>query len=211
MKNPFKVARALYSLAALVRDPDKLGQVFELASALGDPKTLKPIVEAIREDDVGGQALAEKRRLRVDLAALSKLPLGTLGRVFADEMTRQGLTPDALPDLETPDDASFVRAHFYDTHDVWHAVTGFGTTWPEEIGLQAFYLAQVPGPLPALLLTVGAARVALFEMSARENVMDAVARGWTLGKRSKKLFGQRWDLLWDKPLADVRTDLGLAA
>jgi ubiquinone biosynthesis protein Coq4 len=33
----------------------------------------------------------------------------------------------------------------YETHDIWHVVTGFHTDVAGELGLQAFYLAQFPG------------------------------------------------------------------
>ncbi|NVL83997.1 Coq4 family protein, partial [Escherichia coli] len=90
----------------------------------------------------------------------------------------------------------FLRAHLYETHDVWHVVTGFGTDWRAEIGLQAFYLAQIPGPLSAALLGVGCLRLAAYDMKSRDGVMDAVVRGWTMGKRARAFFGVRWNHLW---------------
>ncbi len=102
-----------------------------------------------------------------------------------------------------------MRAHLYETHDIWHVVTGFGTDWKSEIGLQAFYLAQVPGPLPATLLAVACLRIAVYEMTAREDVMREIVRGWTMGKQAKALFGTRWNELWTTPLEDVQRQLGL--
>lgn len=40
--------------------------------------------------------------------------------------------------------------------------------------------------------------------------LDAITRGWTLGKSASPLFGVAWDELWERPLADVRGELGLA-
>jgi ubiquinone biosynthesis protein Coq4 len=114
-----------------------------------------------------------------------------------------------MPHLETPDDHSFLRAHLYETHDVWHVVTGFATDWRSEIGLQAFYLAQIPGPLSAALLGVGCLRLAAYDMKSRDGVMDAVVHGWTMGKRARAFFGVRWNHLWSTPLDEVRARLGV--
>ena len=62
-----------------------------------------------------------------------------------------------------------------------------------------------------MLLAVGAIRLALFEMSAREELFDAITMGWQLGRKSQKLFGVRWDLLWDIPIEDVRRSLDVTA
>jgi ubiquinone biosynthesis protein Coq4 len=39
--------------------------------------------------------------------------------------------------------------------------------------------------------------------------MNAIARGWLLGRRARPLFGMRWAQRWTHPLADIRRDLGL--
>ncbi len=124
-------------------------------------------------------------------------------------MIANGLEPSALPSLATPNDHAYLRAHLYETHDVWHVVTGFATDWHSEIGLQAFYLAQIPGPLSAVLVAVGCLRIGAFEMESRDNVMNAIVRGWTIGKRARPFFGVRWNELWNVPLADVRKLLGV--
>ncbi len=207
---PLRTARALYGLVTLLRDPDELPQVFEMAEALGTPEALATMIRDIERDPKGARALAERPRLRVDLEALRALPAGTLGHEFAVMMDTLGLDPAALPELPSPDAASFVRAHLTETHDLWHLVTGFGVDWKGEIGLQAFYLAQLPTPLAATLVAVGCLRVARYEMDRREDVMAEVVRGWELGKRAEKLFGVRWDELWAVPLEDVRARLGLS-
>jgi ubiquinone biosynthesis protein Coq4 len=39
--------------------------------------------------------------------------------------------------------------------------------------------------------------------------MRAIVRGWLLGKRSRPLFGMRWDDHLERPLDEVRRSLGL--
>lgn len=207
--SPFRAAKALYSLAALVRDPNRLGEVFEMSDALASPDVIAPVIAELARDPRCAAALDEKHRFRIDLRELSALPPGTLGRALADQMRAQGLDPSALPSLDAPDRHSFFRAHLYETHDVWHVVTGFGTDWRGEIGLQAFYAAQIPGPLPSMLLAVGFLRTAIYEREAATPILDEVTRGSVMGRRASPLFGVHWDELWDVPLETVRRSLGL--
>jgi ubiquinone biosynthesis protein COQ4 len=207
--HPLRTAKALYSLARLVKNPDRLGEVFELSDALATREAMAPIVSGIASDPFVSQALEERRRLRIDLRSLRTLPKGTLGRAFAEHMDAAGLDPGALPDLASEDAIGFFRAHLYETHDVWHVVTGFGVDWRAELGLQAFYIAQIPGPLPLLLVAVGFVRSALYEPEATLPFLEEVVRGFRMGRAARPLFGVRWDELWDVPLAEVRTRLGV--
>lgn len=207
--NPLRAAKALFSLAQLVRDPSKLGQVFEMADALAHPAGLAEMVARLSKDPVKAKAFEERHRFKIDLPTLRKLPAGTLGRVFAEHMDAENLDPAALPALAVTDKASFFRAHLYDTHDIWHVVTDFRTDVFGEIGLMGFYLAQIGGPLPSLLLAVGFMRVALYNVEAGPDMMRSVERGWRLGNEATTFFGVHWDEMWSVPIAEVRNRLGI--
>src|SRR5256885_5455553 len=119
---PLRTAKALYRLANLVRDPTRLGEVFEMVDAISSPKVLAPIVDALSKDPDAARAFEERHRIAIDLAKLRALPEGTLGRAYAEHMIAQDLDPSALPTEPSPDAYSFFRAHLYETHDIWHAV-----------------------------------------------------------------------------------------
>jgi ubiquinone biosynthesis protein Coq4 len=209
--SPLRALQALYRLARLVRDPNRLGEVFEMSDAVASPEALQPIVDRIARDPAVARALDERHRFAIDIPALRALPEGTLGRTFAEHMIANKLDPSALPKLPSDDRLSFFRAHLYETHDIWHVVTGYATDVAGEIGLQAFYLAQIPGPLPSLLLAVGFLRTGIYDDTLREPLMDGIVRGWEAGRRSVPLFGIRWDDLWHLPIADVRRRLRIDA
>jgi ubiquinone biosynthesis protein COQ4 len=207
-------ARALWSAIRLIRDPDRLNEVFtlsdEMVLAAGSARR-EEIVETVRRDPAGAAAMRDKPRTgKIDLGELQKLPLGTLGRAFADHMIENKLDPGALPRLGASDDLEFLRAHLYETHDIWHVVTGFATDVPGELGLQAFYLAQFPGGLPVALLAAGFVNTVMYEFDQRDTRMRAIVRGWLLGKRAKPFFGVRWAEWWNTPLSEVRAKLGVA-
>src|SRR2546423_11879143 len=100
--SPVRAARALYSLVTLVRDPDRLAEVFDMADALATPQMIEPVADALAaRDPACARALAERHRFTIALEDLRSLPRGTLGREFAEHMLANGLDPGPLPDLHT--------------------------------------------------------------------------------------------------------------
>ncbi len=209
MPSPLTYAKALRAFVRLVRDPTRLEEVFVLAESVETPEAAARVAEVFQGDPRSARVLRERPRLgEVDLGALSRLPEGTLGRTFADAMIRMKLDPkDILVPERVASDFDYVRAHLRETHDVWHAVTGFDTDVAGELGLQAFYLAQFQAPLSALLLMVGFANTLFFGMQDKDRRMREIVRGWLVGKRAEPFFGVRWAEMWARPLADVRCDL----
>lgn len=195
----------------LLKDPDDLEEVFMLDRAL-PREVLDELVRTARKHPTGRTALRDKPRLEIDLPTLRKLRAGTFGRAVADFFDAHGLDPKAIPKLDVSDDdddATYVHAHLYETHDVWHVALGFGTNVSEELGLQAVYAAQLPGNLAPLLIAGGLVQSALWVQKDFSARLAAVARGHELGKRCEPLFGIRWADWWELPLEEVRRRLGL--
>ena len=206
-------AQALLSFVRIVRDPNRLDEVFELSDKLAGahPEELAAMVDALGRTEKGAKALRERPRLgKLSLSALGEYPEGTLARGFADFLGERGLDPASIPTLEVHDEGSFVRAHLYETHDLWHVVTGFDTDVAGELGLQAFYAAQVPGKLPIALLSGGMLNTLIYADGDRARRLAAISRGWTMGERAAPFFGTDWAQLWSTPLAEVRSALRLS-
>lgn len=204
------LARAVVAYTKIARDPNQLGEVFRLADSLSEPAVMERLTTAFRRDPRGREALARRARVHADLGALAELPEGTLGRAYARFMRDNGLTPEAIPSLEGASEHEFVRAHLYETHDMWHALTGFGADVAGELGLQGFYSAQIDGPLATAILAAGLLNTALFSMDERVARMDAITAGWRAGRAAAPLFGFDWAASWARPLAEVRAELGIA-
>ena len=149
MRNPLSMLQAGSAFVRLTADMSRLDEVFNLSDGLVNDEASREMVEACRAHETGARALETRPHVHLDLKVLRALPTGTLGREYALMMDRNGLDPASIPSLPDDDEGKYVRAHLYETHDLWHVVTGFGTDVPGELGLQAFYQAQLPGKLPA--------------------------------------------------------------
>jgi ubiquinone biosynthesis protein Coq4 len=173
----------------------RLGRRFarweEMGAALkGDPRT--------------ADALHARRAFGpIDLARLAPLPEGTLGRVFADHCRERGLDPNLIH-VPPTDEVGWMLNHLYQTHDIWHVVTGWDNDLPGEVGLGSFYAAQFRSPaffgymLALILLNV------VFRRADLDAVMSAMSVGYRAGKQAEPLFGVDWDALWEVPLAEIR-------
>jgi len=210
MLSPLKLFRGVRAMVRITMDPTRLEEVFVLANLAEESPELARLVEQIRQDPRFADAMRERPRLgRVDQDALAALPEGTLGRAYADFMGARGLRHEDLELVRGERDVDWVRNHLRETHDLWHVATGFDTDVAGELGVQAVYLAQFAGPLPLVLLTAGMLNTLVRERGDATRRLDAIARGWLLGKRARPLFGLAWAARWERPLEDLRRELGL--
>ncbi|MCA9675873.1 MAG: hypothetical protein H6709_08910 [Kofleriaceae bacterium] len=209
MRSPLLYVKLARSFVRLVRDPDRLDEVFVIADGLQGTEAVDAMIDHARRDPQGSRALDDRPRVAIDLPRLRAMPDGTLGRETARFLDDRGLDPTDIPQRDATDPASFVRAHLYETHDLWHVVTGFHTDVAGEIGLQAFYLAQLPARLAPMLISIAMLNTFLMSFDDRDARMEAITRGWQLGRAAQQLFGLRWAELWSTPLVEVRARLGL--
>ena len=200
-------------MVALARNPENTQAVFGIVDGLrhlAGGKFEQRVLDHMRKRPETARLIDERYTAQPpDVAALTSLPEGTLGRTFAEHLRARGLSTDFYPTMAVEDEASYVAMRMRKTHDIWHVVTGFDTDVAGELGLQAFALSQLQSPFAVLLLTIGLVR-SLWEPHSLEPVMNAVTRGWTMGQVARPLFAQKWELGWEKPLADVRRELGIA-
>lgn len=201
--------RMLFGFIGVVRDIERTDDVFQISEKIPD-SALVPALDYVKNGPWGKAALESRRLLpRMDFPAMARLPEGTLGREYAELMTKRGLSPDFHPEIELISPAKYYRLHLYQTHDLWHVVTGFRADPAGELGLQAFYYAQTEMPLPVLLLAAGILNAALFHPSDVTPRLEAILRGYRMGRNSRLLFGFPWADHWLTPLRDVRTLLGI--
>ena len=203
--------RASLAFVRVVMNPNNLTQVIRFVDALTSlPVVSGPLVEAMRGSEQGRRALETKVRFgRVDIEALAQCPPGSLGQAFASYLKSNGLDPSALPARKAVTDAEYVSAHLYETHDIWHVVTGFQTDVAGELGLQAVYAAQLPSRVAVGILAIGMVQTLFKGFADREARFEQIVRGWQMGRRAAPLIGFDWRSMLNAQLLEVRQQLGL--
>lgn len=208
--NGLSLIMGLGSFMRLSKDPGRLDEVFRLSRKLATPQQLESIASELEaRSPQSYEALRSQPRLRSAVVPEEQLPPDSLGRAYLDFMKANQLDPNDIPDMPVRSRGDYVLAHLYETHDLWHVLTGFATDVGGELGLQAFYSAQVPSPLSSLLLSTGLLNTALFSMEDRKRRMHEVVRGWKMGVEAKPLFGVDWDALWKQPLRAVQESFNI--
>lgn len=211
---PLEPARALRAFVALAKDPDDLPQVFTILQAMSGSAPLR-LLKRFRAT-ASGSALLEARtdivELLADREALRALPDGTLGRAYLDFVESEGISAEGIrdaaargedPSVTRPSDLDYLHARMRDTHDLWHAATGYRGDVLGEAALLAFILAQTWNGGVGIIVALGLYKAQSPE--ARALILD----GFLRGRRAAWLPPQPWEELLALPLSVVRERLRL--
>ncbi len=211
----YDLKRALPALRKLIANPDDLPQVFTLIDALQGSALAR--FRAGFERTEGGRALLrdepELAPLLADREALRRLPEGSLGRAYLAFVEAEGISAQGIIDAsvagagesDESDPDRFIYDRLRDTHDLWHAVTGYQGDVLGELALLGFILAQNFQPGIFMILTA-----ACLKGFAGDDWW-LVADGYVRGKRAAWLPSVNWEVLLDQPLDDVRRQLKVGA
>ncbi|MDJ0704512.1 MAG: Coq4 family protein [Leptolyngbyaceae cyanobacterium MO_188.B28] len=194
--------KQLYREIQASRSPENLGDFAILkADALG--ARMHSSVATKMESVVGYYPA-------IDMEALGQFPEGSFGREYARHMQENRLTPfNVSPELDDVAQRNVFALRYAVTHDIFHVLLGFDTSYAGEIGVLAFAAAQ--NYSPALKLSLKAARV-LYPLLAprqRQAIAANLKLGAALGQQAKFLLGYRFEDHWSHPLTDIKAELGL--
>lgn len=188
------------------RNPNATNAVFGVVSALRKLGLLEEEHKRLISQAENRDVFKNRKMLgTVDLQGLRQLPAGTLGRIYADHMFDNKLDPNFYEVVEIDDDSSYVVMRMRQTHDLWHAITGFDTTVEGELALQAFMMAQMHTPLAPFLIGGQLIVYGLRNPMGAREIMEKTAQGWLLGKKSKSIFAIDWESHWATPISDLRS------
>ena len=211
VKRQMRQLSAFQSGMSLVRNPNNLSEIIKLSDKLlemAGPEDIRKFSEDLCQTPQAIGAIENRYRVEsCDVKALSQYRKGTLGYSYVKHLEKNEIAPESLTPPPVKDDFTYVVAHLYETHDIWHTVTGYGTSIADELGLASFGAAQLPSQFEYLLLAGGLLNTVFYQFDQRDERMTAIAEGWVLGKKAKPFFGIRWSEFWDKPLQQVRKEL----
>jgi ubiquinone biosynthesis protein COQ4 len=214
---PIDFAKATRAVRALLADPDDLPQVFALLEAFSGG-TLERLERRFAKSASGRRLLADQPDivpLLADREALRRLPAGSLGRAYLDFMESENISAEGIRaaaengmqhQRELGGNLGYVHARMRDTHDLWHAVTGYHGDVLGETALLGFLVAQTRNPGIAVLVAVG-----LFKTLGRPEATRLVLDGIRRGIRAAWLPDMDWEAMLAEPLESVRLRLGTGA
>jgi ubiquinone biosynthesis protein COQ4 len=213
----FSPRRALVSLRRLLRDPDDLPEVFTLIDSLSGLAPLR-MRRRLRRSLSGARLLRARPDivpLLSDRERLRQLPAGSLGRAYLAFVESEGISAAGIVEAneraqvaapERSPELAWVHARMRDTHDLWHAVTGYQGDVLGEASLLAFLLAQT-GNAGVGLIVAAALMKSLRDPEVRRTIVTGFRRGW----RANWLPEVEWESLLALPVDEVRARLGVDA
>ena len=208
LKKSWALVKGTIAFIRLIKDPKQLDKVIELSNELAEPTALRQIVDrASRESVTAKNSFSEQPRVDLNLVLGNQTELlpNSLGAQYLKFLNDRNLDPHDLPIYRSNSHEQYVQAHLIETHDIWHIVCGFETDEAGELGLQAFYLAQLGTQLSSVLIGGGFLNSAFLAQEDTDNRMNEIIRGWKMGKSAKQLFGTDWNKYWNTPLEEIRS------
>jgi len=146
----------------------------------------------------------------VDVDRLAQLPEGTLGRAYAQHMKKYHIQPlEISSDMAVDARQNPLALRLIAVHDIYHALLEFSTAYSGEAGVFAFKAAQGYSKAIALLQPIGLIAIMLMRPRKIKQTLADYRRGWALGKQAENILTYRFEDNWDKPIDEVRAELGL--
>lgn len=146
----------------------------------------------------------------IDLEQLSQLPEGTLGYEYTQHMQKNGIQPlEISQDLREEADEHLFALRYTVTHDIFHILLGSDTSYAGEMGVFAFTIAQNYSKMMNSFEPLITSVYPLIFINQSKQMRANIRKGKALGKKAKCLLVSRFEDNWARPIADIRSDLGL--
>ena len=146
-----------------------------------------------------------------NLEQLSQLPEGTLGYEYAQHLKKHHIQPLKIsPDLKEEADRNPFALRYTLTHDIFHVLLKFDTSYAGEMGVFGFTVGQNYSKMLRLAEPLVLSIACLIRPNQIKKIWQSNRRGKTLGKQAKCLLIYPFESNWSRPIDDVRTELGLS-
>ena len=147
---------------------------------------------------------------QIDLAQLAQLPQGTFGYEYAMFMQQNKLqTINISPELTQIANNNVFAVRYAITHDIFHVLLGFDTTYAGEMGVLAFAVEQKYSNSQTISLWLAQILYPILTPHQTRAIFANKRRGKALAKQAVFLLNYRFENCWTEPLAVVRQKLGI--
>ena len=161
----------------------------------------------------------------IALESLEAMPEGSIGRGYWRFLTDNGLEKNLATNYQMlhdfmaksgqldrmPEQLRYAIIRGFQIHDLLHVLTGYSSSPLDELALQAFCLAQLQFPYFGMWMATTTSSMTFLQPDAIVPVMDAISSGWQKGRSVENLQFERWEEMFEAPLAEVRPRYGIPA
>jgi ubiquinone biosynthesis protein COQ4 len=203
-------------MRALRKDPDDTAAAIRVITALSG-NSGKRDFKRFQRSERGARILREKVDLfdmLTDRERLEAMPPGSLGRTIIDWFKRENISTQGLAlaseaargDHDPIEDTQeqVYRARLRSLHDVFHVLAGYDRDLHGESAVLAFTIAQNYNRGIAYLVWDSIREEGWNSPSGR-----LIREGYRRGKRAERLVEQDWEALFERPIDEVREELGV--
>lgn len=148
---------------------------------------------------------------KIDLEQLRQLPEGTLGYEYAQHMQDHGIQPlEVSDDLREEAKRHPFALRYTVTHDIFHILLGFDTSYAGEAGVFGFTVGQ--NYTKALNWSYSLVKLIFLMIKPwqAKDILASARRGKKLGEQADCLLAYSFEDNWARPINEIRTELGLA-
>jgi ubiquinone biosynthesis protein COQ4 len=218
----FQPRRAFRAARIIAKDPDDLPQVFTIIESLSID-TLSRTTAQFDRSESGRRLLATRPdivTLLADRAALAQLPEGSLGRAYLAFVERENISAEGIRAAEVagmseastiPTPLGWVHGRLRDTHDLWHAITGYSGDVLGEAALLGFIMAQTWNPGVGLIIGIAVAKMRDPKVGGGVHARKTIMDGFRRGMKAEWFPAQEWESMLALPLEEVRKRLNVGA
>ncbi|MCP3984973.1 MAG: hypothetical protein GY723_11325 [bacterium] len=206
------------AMRALRQDPDNTAAAIQVIGALSGDSGRRAF-RRFQRSPQGERILREKQDLfdvLTDHERLHAMPEGSLGRTIVDWFERENISTAGLAQAsaaardgavrEIGADEAIYGLRMRNLHDVFHVVAGYDRDLRGEAAVLAFTVAQSFN-MGVAYLVWSALRASGWNSEGGR----LIRQGFRRGKRAKQLVEQDWEALFERPIDEVREELGVGA
>ncbi len=215
-RNHIRPLVALREMAKLREDPDDTAAAIRVIAALSGNSTRRG-VKRLQRSVRGARILREKQDLYDLLTAHERLKAmapGTLGRTIVDWFDRENISTQGLVQASEAatqgeerginEDEQVYLSLVLNLHDVFHVLAGYDRDLRGESAVLAFGVAQSYNHGVAYLV-LDALRYEGWNSAGSKLIRE----GYRRGRRAERLLEQDWEALFERPIDEVRNELGV--
>ncbi|KAK9474955.1 ubiquinone biosynthesis protein Coq4 [Dipodascopsis tothii] len=193
-------------------DPTRQDFIAVVGETTVSPYFVGRLRDVMLSDETGRRILRDRPRMTstsLDVEALAVSRPNSVGRVYAEWLAREGVSPDTrLPVRYINDpECAYVFQRYRECHDFYHALTGLPIVREGEIALKMFEFANLVIPMAG----IGAILAPLRISADQRRRLRTIYFPWAVrnGLSCKSLINIYWEEIMDRDMDDLRAELGI--